>query len=116
MARKVLVIEDNGALRFALQVMLENEPGVQRVATAPSGEAALRLAPDLDPDLVVADHGLPGISGADLARELRVSCPDAQIVSFSGSDTPAPWADYRIVKGTATALDELRAAVTRRPA
>ena len=114
MARRVLVIEDNGALRFALQVMLESEPGIETVETAPSGETALQAAPVLNPHVVVTDHGLPGISGADLADALRVTCPDARIVSFSGTDERAPWADERVVKGTANAIEDLRAAVSRR--
>jgi DNA-binding NarL/FixJ family response regulator len=111
MPRRVLVIEDNGALRFALQVMLETEPGVERVETAPSGESALQTAPGLDPDVIVTDHGLPGISGPELATEMRRSCPHARIVSFSGSDEKAPWADVSVIKGTPTSIEDLRAAV-----
>ena len=113
MARRVLVIEDNGALRFALQVMLESEPGIEKVETAPSGEIALQAAPLLNPHVVVTDHGLPGISGAALAEAIRTACPGARIVSFSGSDERAPWADDRVVKGTANAIEDLRAAVGR---
>ena len=114
MAQRVLVVEDNGALRFALRVMIEAESGIERVEAVPTGEGALALAPEMDPDIVVTDHGLPGIQGEELAHRLRVLCPHARIISFSGSDDRTPWADERIVKGTPTAIEDLRAAVTRR--
>jgi DNA-binding NarL/FixJ family response regulator len=110
---RVLVVEDNGALRFALQVMLEYEPTVERVETVPSGEHALRVAPDLKPDVVVTDSGLPGLSGEEVATELRDICPDARIISFSGSDNPTPWADEKITKAGGNSLEDLKAAVSR---
>lgn len=113
MPYRVLIIEDDGALRFALRVMLESEPYVGQIETVPSGEAALRVAPGLDPDVVVADHGLPGLRGQDLADRLRDLCPGARLVSFSGRDGPAPWADNLIRKGSGLALEDLRAAVSR---
>ena len=110
---RVLIVEDNGALRFALQVMLEYEPKVECVETVPSGEHALRVVPDLDPDVVVTDSGLPGLSGEEVADEIRTMCPYARIISFSGNDGPAPWADEKITKGGPTALEDLKAAVGR---
>ena len=113
MAHRVLVVEDNGALRFAMRVMLEFEPNVEAIETVPSGEHALRVAPQLNPDVVVTDHGLPGLSGEEVAIRLREMCPHARIISFSGSDEPAPWADERITKGSSYAIEALRAAVSR---
>lgn len=113
MAHRVLVVEDNGALRFALKVMLEFEPYVAQVETVPSAEHALRVASDLHPDVVVTDHGLPGISGKEMASQIRDLCPDARIISFSGSDEAAPWADERITKAGSSSIEDLRAAVSR---
>ena len=113
MSHRVLVVEDNGALRFALEVMLEYEPGVEQVTTVPSGEHALRVAPELKPDVVVTDTGLPGLSGEEVANRLRSLCPNARIISFTGSEGVAPWADEKILKGGASSLEELRAAVGR---
>lgn len=113
MAQRVLVVEDNGALRFALRVMIESESNIEKVEAVPTGESALALVSDLDPDIVVTDHGLPGIQGEELAQRIRELCPHARIISFSGSDARAPWADERIVKDTPTTIEDLRAAVGR---
>ena len=110
---RVLVVEDNGALRFALEVMLEYEPNIECVETVPSGEHALRVAPSLNPDVVVTDSGLPGLSGEEVATRLREMCPAARIISFSGSDDPAPWADEKITKAGPNSIEDLRAAVGR---
>ncbi len=113
MAHRVLVVEDNGALRFALRVMLEFEPYVEVVELVPSGEHALRVAPNFKPDVVVTDTGLPGLSGEEVAARLREVVPSARIISFSGSDKPALWADEVITKATSDSIDRLRAAVSR---
>jgi CheY-like chemotaxis protein len=110
---RVLVVEDNGALRFALKVMLEYEPNVERIETVASGEHALSIAPELKPDVVVTDSGLPGLSGEEVAGRLREMCPGARIISFSGSDNAAPWADEKITKAGANSIEDLRAAVNR---
>jgi DNA-binding response OmpR family regulator len=115
MAHRVLVVEDNGALRFALRVMLEYEPYVEDVETVSSGESALSMALTFHPDVVVTDHGLPGLSGEEVAKRMRELCPKARIISFSGTDEHAPWADERVTKGAGVAIDQLRAAVSRGP-
>lgn len=113
MPHRVLVVEDNGALRFALRVMLEYEPYVEQVETVASGEHALRIAPELKPDVVVTDSGLPGLSGEEVAARMRTLCPNARIISFSGNDTPSPWADEKITKAGPNSIEDLRAAVSR---
>jgi hypothetical protein len=65
--------------------------------------------------VVVTDHGLPGLSGEDMAARMRELCPHARIISFSGTDETAPWADERVTKGAGIAIDQLRAAVSRGP-
>ena len=115
MAHRVLVVEDNGALRFALRVMLETEPYVEDVETVSSGEAAISVAGQFHPDVIVTDHGLPGLSGEEAAKRMRELCPNARIISFSGTDESAPWADERVTKGAGIAIEALRAAVSRGP-
>ena len=95
--------------------MLEYEPYVEDVETVSSGEAALSVAPNFHPDVVVTDHGLPGLSGEEVANRIREICPNARIISFSGSDERAPWADERVTKGAGISIEALRAAVSRGP-
>ncbi len=55
------------------------------VVEAPSAEEALKLMGEgLAPDLVVTDHLMPGLTGLDLARELRGRKPDLPVLIVSG--------------------------------
>ncbi len=65
----VLVVDDEPPLAHLVRSYLEREGF--RVAEARDGEAALELARDLAPDLVVLDLMLPGIDGIEVCRRLR---------------------------------------------
>jgi CheY-like chemotaxis protein len=55
------------------------------VVEAISGEEALRLIDEgLQPDLVVTDHLMPGMTGVDLAKALRISRPGISLLIVSG--------------------------------
>ena len=58
---RVLVVDDHDLFRTGL-VHLLSEQGVDVVGEAPDGEAALRLVRELDPDVVVMDLKMPGLS------------------------------------------------------
>src|SRR5256886_16587852 len=69
MAARVLVVEDDEAPRGALRALLDDAGYV--CDEAPDGERAVEAMRDAPFDLVVLDLGLPGMSGADVHRQLR---------------------------------------------
>lgn len=73
---RILVVDDNLTLRVLLAQMLE-EAGYVAIA-ADSGESALEVARFDPPDLWLVDHHMPGMTGAQLIRELRRSA-DARL-------------------------------------
>jgi CheY-like chemotaxis protein len=73
---RILVVDDNQSLRLMVAQVLE-ERGYVTVAVE-SGEAALVAATHEPPDLCVVDFFMPGMSGAQLIRELRAS-PDGRL-------------------------------------
>jgi CheY-like chemotaxis protein len=73
---RILVVDDNLPLRLMVAQGLE-EHGYVTVA-AESGEAALEAAAYESPDLCIIDFFMPGMSGAELIRELRAS-PDPRL-------------------------------------
>lgn len=78
-----LVIDDEDLVRMSTANMLADLH--YTVVEAASAEEALRLiAAGLEPDLLVTDHLMPGMSGAQLARELRVTRPDLRVLIVSG--------------------------------
>lgn len=64
----ILVCEDESALRELIKISLG--PG-HRYLEAEDGHEALRLAREHEPDVIVLDLMLPGVSGLDILRELR---------------------------------------------
>jgi DNA-binding NarL/FixJ family response regulator len=71
MTIRVLLADDHPTLRLGLRVLLERAPDIEVVAEAESGEAALAKILALQPDVAVLDCQLPGLSGPEVAREIR---------------------------------------------
>lgn len=77
MAKRLLVVDDEAPLLRALEALLAGE-GFE-VTTARSGaEAMIKLAQSV-PDLIISDIRMPGISGYELARQLRESSRTALV-------------------------------------
>ena len=78
-----LVVDDEDAVRMCTaDVMLDMG---YRVVEAASAEEALRELDDgLEPDILVTDHLMPGMSGSELARAVKARFPEAVVVVVSG--------------------------------
>jgi AmiR/NasT family two-component response regulator len=66
---KVLIAEDEAIIRLDLKEMLEEE-GYEVVGEAADGEAAIRLATEREPDLVIMDIKMPGLDGLSAAERI----------------------------------------------
>lgn len=67
--RKVLIAEDEAIIRLDLKEMLEEE-GIEVVGEASDGEAAIRIAKEKSPDLVIMDIKMPGMDGLTAAERI----------------------------------------------
>jgi DNA-binding NarL/FixJ family response regulator len=76
---RVLLVDDHDLFRTGLKNLLE-EQGVQVVGEAPNGQTALRLVPELVPDVVIMDLNMPGLSGVETTRHLTGIAPLARVV------------------------------------
>jgi DNA-binding NarL/FixJ family response regulator len=83
-ALRVMLVDDHAFVRSAIRQAL-TAPDIEVVAEAASAEDALRVAPDVKPDVCIIDIDLPGMSGLRLLRELRPRLPDAQFVMLTVS-------------------------------
>ena len=76
---RVLLVDDHDLFRTGLKNLLE-EQGVQIVGEAANGQTALRLVPELVPDVVIMDLNMPGLSGVETTRHLTSMAPLARVV------------------------------------
>jgi DNA-binding NarL/FixJ family response regulator len=84
---RILLCDDSAELRVLLRSAIEQDgDDVAIVAEVGDGDAALRLAAEHQPDVVVLDLEMPGPAPAALLRTLRRLAPRAAIVTFSGHD------------------------------
>jgi PAS domain S-box-containing protein len=87
-ARRVLVVEDNQDIRESSCELLQIE-GFE-VTAAATGAEALEVARTFDPNVVLLDVGLPGLSGYEVARRLREvpQFANTTLIAVTGYDTP----------------------------
>jgi two-component system response regulator AlgR len=83
---RILVVDDEPLAVERLQLLLARCPDVSVVGTANDGEAALRIAEAVKPDLVLLDIAMPGMDGIDVARALSESSVNPAIVFVTAFD------------------------------
>ena len=106
----VILCVDDEAVAVALRRLVLLSAGYQ-VVTAADGAAALELFRCIQVDLVITDHWLPGLMGAQLGAEMKRLKPAIPIILFSGLPEAPPGSDYAdlyITKGM-PAVEFLRA-------
>ena len=77
----VLVVDDEPSVRNVLQRILEAE-GYQ-VITAGDGEAAIHLAKEKDPDVILLDINIPKIDGREVCRRVREFSATTKVIYYS---------------------------------
>ena len=88
---RVLLVDDHELVRTGIRRILEGNPEIEVVAEAKTGEEALQLATNFEPDLVLMDVNMPGIGGIEATRKLRRLHPTTQVIALTiHSDTPFP--------------------------
>jgi len=72
--------------RTGIRHVLESEADFEVIGEAASGSEALALTLELQPDVVVLDISMPGVTGLEVAGRLRASSPDTRILILSMHD------------------------------
>ncbi len=85
---RVMLVDDHVLVREGIRHVLAGTPGVEVVAEAGDGEAAVTLARDAVPDVVVLDLSLPGAGGLEVTARLRALLPAVRVLVLSVHDHP----------------------------
>lgn len=80
---RVFLVDDTATVRHILVGLMEEDPGIRVVGTAADGTQALRRLQHLEVDVLVLDVEMPGMSGLEVLREVRVQWPRLPVVIFS---------------------------------
>jgi len=70
-AAKVLVVDDHAIVRRTVCGLIRRDSTVEVICESATGEDAVTKAQELQPDLVLLDISLPGISGIEAARQIK---------------------------------------------
>jgi two-component system, NarL family, response regulator len=77
---RVLVVDDHPIVRLGLVAFIDAQPNMIVVAEAATGEDAVELFGNHQPDVVLMDLRLPGISGVEAIRTIRAEFPQSRFV------------------------------------
>jgi NarL family two-component system response regulator LiaR len=76
----ILIADDHALVRHGIRDFLELQADLSVVGEADSGEAAVRLARELAPDVVLMDLVMPGMGGVEATRQVKQVSPHSQII------------------------------------
>ena len=79
----VLLVDDHSLVRRGFRRILEDEADIVVVGEASDGEEAIRLAHELNPQLIIMDCALPGLSGLVATRRILAKSPAIAILMLS---------------------------------
>lgn len=83
---RTLIADDHELFRRGLRMVLDDEDDIEVLDEAGDGDAAIALAREHAPDVVVMDVRMPGRSGIDAARAIKEELPGTKILVLTISD------------------------------
>ncbi len=82
----VVIVEDQKDIQGLLKSIVSRNENYNCLEVCSSGEEALLKIPELLPDVVLMDIGLPGIDGIECVRKLKPTCPDTEFIMCTAYD------------------------------
>ncbi len=79
----ILIADDHVLLRQAWTLVLNRDVRYKVIAQCSNGEDAVKQARELNPDIVILDINLPGISGVETAKQITACSPASKILAAS---------------------------------
>ena len=86
---RILLVDDHAIVREGYRALLAKQGNLQVVAEAADGQQAYQCFKDFNPDVVITDLSLPGMSGLELIARIKQRAANAKILVFSMHQNPS---------------------------
>jgi len=83
MGIRVLIADDHAVVAEGLRFVVEAQSDMQVIACMQDSREAVRLAVETRPDVVLIDHAMPLLNGAEATHLIRERCPDTRVIILS---------------------------------
>ncbi len=81
--QRIILVDDHEVVRIGLKSLLERHPEFEVVGEASSAREAVEKTANLNPDVVVMDIRLPGVSGIDACEEIVKRFPETKVLMLT---------------------------------
>lgn len=81
--QKILLVDDHEVVRLGLKALLERQPHFEVVGEASNAREALEQTGITQPDVIVMDIRLPGMSGIEACEEIMKQYPDKKVIMLT---------------------------------
>ena len=80
---RVLIADDHDIVRAGIRMLLDAQPDIEVVGEASSGTEAIELAGSLEPDVILMDISMPGVTGIEATRVIKEANSRVEIVGLT---------------------------------
>ena len=81
--KRIILVDDHEVVRIGLKTLIERHPDFEVVGEASSAREAVEKTANLEPDVVVMDIRLPGVSGIDACEEIVKRFPNTKVLMLT---------------------------------
>jgi len=83
---RIVIVDDHPVFRQGLRDVLDTDPNLDVIGQAASGEAAIQMIVENEPDVVLMDINLPDLNGLQVTRQIKARRPDIKVIIITGYD------------------------------
>ncbi len=83
MAIRVLIADDHGVVAEGLRFVVDAQPDMEVIACVQDSREAVRRSIETRPDVVLIDHAMPVLNGAEATHLIRERCPETHVIILS---------------------------------
>jgi two-component system response regulator NreC len=80
---KVLLADDHKIIRDGLRSLIERHPEMRVVGEAQDGRTTVKLAREIEPDVVIMDISMPDLNGIDATQQIVADVPGVKVIALS---------------------------------